>query len=71
MGLTSLAIASVVIFMQRGGRPRVQPRCPMPPDLQRFGSSEPTELNKMDGWIMTAAVCKEDGDDDEEFRHIT
>jgi hypothetical protein len=30
-----------------------------------------TERNKMDGWMVTAAVFKEDGDDDEEFRHIT
>uniref|UniRef100_A0A974ABC9 Uncharacterized protein n=2 Tax=Bradyrhizobium quebecense TaxID=2748629 RepID=A0A974ABC9_9BRAD len=42
----------------------------MPRDLKRFGSSGPTELNKMDGWIVTAAFFTEDGDDDEEFGHI-
>ncbi|GEC59105.1 hypothetical protein BEL01nite_81480 [Bradyrhizobium elkanii] len=29
------------------------------------------ERNKMDGWIVTVAVFKEEVDDDEAFRHIT
>ncbi|MEH2708391.1 hypothetical protein DXU06_27235 [Bradyrhizobium elkanii] len=29
------------------------------------------EHSKMHGWLVTVAVFKEDGDDDEEFRHIT
>ncbi|PDT73945.1 hypothetical protein CO675_27510 [Bradyrhizobium sp. C9] len=29
------------------------------------------ERSKMDGWLVTVAISKEDSDDDEEVRHVT
>jgi hypothetical protein len=42
------------------------------PDLQGSAAIvDARERNKMDGWIVTVAVFKEEVDDDEAFRHIT